>query len=107
MSDTIQPWTIKNVPPEARNAAIQAAERAGQPIGVWVARKLLEAAQADAQGSRAVVVRAPRPMVPLDALEALARTAAHVAALPDDGPRGFRRSALRELRRQLRGVPPA
>ena len=60
--DRIKPWTIKGISPEARNAAIAAAERARQPIGEWVSRAIRSQVQSDRQESRA-----PVPVIPQSA----------------------------------------
>ncbi len=54
--DRIKPWTIKGISPEARNAAITAAERARQPIGEWVSRAIRSQVQSDHQESRTPVL---------------------------------------------------
>ena len=107
----IRPWTLKNVPEESRSAAIMAAQRANLTIGEWVARKLLEAAQEDAQASRELVAPASPPVAEpapsstpaLSQLEQAAAVAAILGALPP-GDRAldvFRRKALRALTRTL------
>jgi hypothetical protein len=62
--DGIKPWTIKGVPPEARNAAISAATRDGQNMGEWIARAIREKVQADAGRPRVpAVVEQPNKAV--------------------------------------------
>ncbi len=39
-SDSIKPWSIRGVEPEARNAALAAAKRDGLPIGEWLGRAI-------------------------------------------------------------------
>jgi hypothetical protein len=60
--DEVKPWTIKNVPPEERNAAISAAGRANLNIGEWLARAIRTQVQVDRNEERApAVVAAPFP----------------------------------------------
>lgn len=49
MADDIKPWTIKGIPPEARNAAIAAADREKMNIGEWIERAILTAIKSDRQ----------------------------------------------------------
>lgn len=100
------PWTLKQVPTEARSAAIMAARRANEPIGAWVGRVLLEAAQRELTGGRALAPivngeEAPAAVAGAS-LDELAQIAGRLAELPDDGPAGrFKRSAFRALQRGL------
>ena len=55
-SDRVKPWTIKGIAPEERNAAIAAADRAGQTIGEWLTRAIRTQVQADHQADKAPVV---------------------------------------------------
>jgi localization factor PodJL len=43
------PWSIKGVSADARVAAREAAKRAGEPLGVWLARVIHETAEAEAR----------------------------------------------------------
>ncbi len=54
-ADRVKPWTIKGIPPEARNTAIAAAEREGQTVGEWMTRATRAQGQADRQANRAPV----------------------------------------------------
>ena len=49
-----KPWTVRGVPPEARNAAIAAAKRAEVNIGAWLTRAVRVAVKAEREESRAV-----------------------------------------------------
>jgi hypothetical protein len=51
------PWSIKGISADARAAAREAAKRAGEPLGVWLARAIRETAEAEARerGATAVV----------------------------------------------------
>lgn len=107
------PWTLKGVDPESRNAAIKAAERAGRPVGAWVARVILEAAQRELTGSREVaavpeaqppaVAQPSPPAANVADLSALAEAAARVAAMPQDTreAKAFARTILRTMRRAV------
>jgi len=44
------PWSIRGVPPEAREAAKIAARRSGMSLGDWVGRALQEQAKESLQG---------------------------------------------------------
>jgi hypothetical protein len=50
-----KPWTIKNIGPEERNAAIKAAKDDKMEIGVWMSRAIRTAIKADRQADRAPV----------------------------------------------------
>lgn len=109
VDSTIKPWTIKNVPPEARNAAITAAERTGQPIGTWLASAIRVALKTEREGSRALVTakrREPRPALDIASVErsvsAIAQLAAATGAPP---PPEVSRAAYAALRRSLTVVP--
>lgn len=39
-SDTVKPWTIRGIPPEERNAAIEAADRSDLNLGEWIGRAI-------------------------------------------------------------------
>jgi hypothetical protein len=58
-SSDVKPWSIRGVPPEERNAAVEAAKRSDVPVGDWVARAIRTAIQAEVQASRAPVVVGP------------------------------------------------
>lgn len=47
MADDIKPWSIRGVSPEARNAAIAAANREKMAIGAWLDRAIRNQVQAD------------------------------------------------------------
>jgi hypothetical protein len=55
----VKPWTVKNVNPEERNAAIAAAKRANMEIGPWLSRAIRQTIQADRQVDRAPAVVEP------------------------------------------------
>jgi hypothetical protein len=57
--DDVKPWTIKNVPPEERNAAIAAAQRASQTMGEWLSRAIRSQVKEDAGAQRAPTVMQP------------------------------------------------
>lgn len=61
LSDSgVKPWTIRGIPPEERNAASEAAKRAGMNLGEWLSRAIRAQIQSDSQASRAPVpVRPP------------------------------------------------
>lgn len=56
-SDTnlVKPWSIRGVPPEERNAAIEAAKRSDMNIGDWMVRAIRTAIQQETQANRAPV----------------------------------------------------
>jgi hypothetical protein len=123
------PWTLKGVPTESRNAAIQAAQSEGVPVGVWVGRACLEAAQRSlapsakrvaVQGTRELAVMTPEEQtvrtlvvqadaaareVPPVGLPEIIDAAARLAALDPESKaaRTFQRAAFLALRRQLPG----
>jgi len=105
--DRIKPWTIKGISPEARNAAIAAAERARQPIGEWVSRAIRGQVQADRQESRAPVPVGPEPapasdsaadLAQLERLVALTTSLAGAGAPP---PKAVSRGAYGLIRQRL------
>lgn len=49
MANSGIPWSIKGVSAEARAAAREAAKRAGEPLGVWLARMIREVAATEAR----------------------------------------------------------
>ena len=124
MPDDIKPWTIRNVPPDVRNAALAAAKRRGVDIGELVSRALLSDIQAERQEQRApAVVPAPvpepattpaksegfaRPFDLAGSAQLLAGMAQVLGALGEI-PDGLRRDTVRATRamlRQARGLPP-
>lgn len=68
MADTAPPWTIKNFPLETRNAATQAASRAGLTIGQWLDRAVRAQVQLEMNEQRMPAVvqptQTPAPMPP-------------------------------------------
>lgn len=74
--DKNQPWSVKGVEPEAREAAKLAARRAGMTLGTWLNRVIRTAAAEELGGGRAAGMgSAPPasdppqlPALPLDAL---------------------------------------
>jgi localization factor PodJL len=49
VADSNLPWSIKGISAEAREAAREAAKRAGLPLGAWLARTIREVAAAEAR----------------------------------------------------------
>jgi hypothetical protein len=115
MSD-LRPWTLKNIPEESRSAAIRAAQRAGVTIGEWVARKLLEAAQADATAGRELAVLPPSPeparspsgldIGHIEKVVSIAHVLSEIPAGQDKGTDAFRRNAMRYLTKSLSTPKP-
>lgn len=108
-SDAIKPWTIKGIPPEARNAAIAAAERADQNIGEWIARAIFTAIKADRQADRTPVpienaqVRPSAPQVDMDTIERLTEAARKLAeAAGEPVPKSVSRMLYARMREQGR-----
>lgn len=59
MSDKNQPWTIRGIHPETRNAVRLAARKSGKGIGEWVEDVLIQAATNQ--------IKAPQtPAIPLE-----------------------------------------
>lgn len=87
-----KPWTVKNIPPEERNAAIAAAKREGMELGPWMARAIRTAIQTDRQADRAPVpleqprVRPSDPQVDLGSLERMVALAEKVQAMTGKPP---------------------
>lgn len=108
MSDqNFPPWTLKNVPTEQRNAAIMAAERAGQPIGKWVGRVIHEAAQRELTGKGREIALVPlSPPEHADVLGRHAETFGKILEVrlepEDNAGRLARADVLRALRRAIR-----
>lgn len=126
--DEIKPWTIRNVPPDVRNAALSAAKRRGVDIGELVSRALLSDIQAERQEQRAPAVVRPAPiahpaattMPPLDLagsaqfLAGLAQLIGTLGGVPDGlrrdterTTRAMLRQARRAIAEQSAGLPPA
>lgn len=51
----VKPWTIRGIPPEERNAAVAAADRADMTLGEWLVRAIRTEIQQEKQASRAPV----------------------------------------------------
>lgn len=107
----IKPWTIKGIPPEARNAAIAAAEREDQTIGEWISRAIRQTIQADRQVDRAPVpleqpqVRPSDPAVDLTSLERMMAIAERVHAMSGKPlPQDIRGKTHKLLRVGLRAM---
>ena len=49
MANSGIPWSIKGVSADARVAAREAAKRAGEPLGVWLARVIRDTADTEAR----------------------------------------------------------
>ena len=105
--DRIKPWTIKGISPEARNAAIAAAERGRMPIGEWVSRAIRGQVQSDRQENRAPVPVRPEPaaasdpaadLAQLERLVALTTSLAGAGAPP---PKAVSRGAYGLIRQRL------
>lgn len=118
--DEIPKWTIKGIGPEARNAAIRAAERADMTIGEWISRAIRMQIKSDRASDPArVPVRldaapsdpapATDPTVGLDAVERILALAQQIAAASGRPPPRRLFSAanrlLRERLEQLRAGP--
>ena len=107
MSDDVKPWTIKNIPPEERNAAIAAADRDGLTIGEWLRRAIREKVQSDRQKDRA-----PAPVLPMSApasdlsdIERMIAMAEQLARVSGGSvPKSVSRPAFAILRDRLRVV---
>lgn len=105
--DRIKPWTIKGISPEARNAAIAAAERARQPIGEWVSRAIRSQVQSDRQESRAPVPVLPQsapasdPAADLAQLERLVALTTSLSAAGAPPPKAVSRGAYSLIRQRL------
>jgi len=105
--DRIKPWTIKGISPEARNAAIAAAERARQPIGEWVSRAIRSQVQSDRQESRAPVPVRPQsapasdPAADLSELERLVAMTTSLSVAGAPPPKAVSRSAYGLIRKRL------
>jgi hypothetical protein len=105
-----RPWMLKNVTDEERNAAIMAADKAGEPIGRWCGRRLHEAAQAVLAPSRKQAARIVEDPVALavqadaaDRLLKLSEAADRLARLPDvRGTKSLRTAGFRLIRNELR-----
>ena len=107
-SDPVKPWTVKGVPPEARNAAIAAAKRNKLPIGDWLVRSIRAQVQAEHQGQRAPAVMADQsaersdPAADLAAVERLVAMVSQLATATGEAPpEAVSRTAYRLLRRRL------
>ena len=108
-SDRVKPWTIKSIAPEERNAAIAAADRAGQTIGEWLTRAIRSQVQADHQADKAPVMieRAVIPkvdqsadLVDLERLVGLAERIANANGKPI--PPGITRATHAVILRAIR-----
>jgi hypothetical protein len=102
MTDDVKPWTIKNVPPEDRNAAVAAAAREQMTIGEWLRRAIRAQVQADHGRDRAPTVAGRPPPSPevFDALDRIVALAPRIEDLPEP----VRRAAVSILRQQLRSL---
>lgn len=87
-SDSVKPWTIRGVPPEERNAAIEAAKRSDMNLGDWLARAIRTHIQNENQSSRAPVPVGQVQTKPSDSattLDSIERIAAQVQGLAAAG----------------------
>ena len=116
MPDDIKPWTIRNVPPDVRQAAIAAAKRRGLDLGELVSRALLSDIQAERQDVFAPgevtpeELRAPAALPtpappPLD-LAGLAQLLGALGTMPEGTLRRDAERTTRAVLRQARGLPP-
>lgn len=118
MPDDIKPWTIRNVPPNVRNAALAAAKRRGLDIGELVSRALVSDIQAErqdifgpgentpAEEARPIALQAPPPLTPPLDLAGLAQLLGALGTLPEGGLRRDAERTTRAVLRQARGLPP-
>lgn len=80
MSDTTpKPWTIRNVTENARQAAIEAADRAALDLGPWVSQALCRQAQLERGGTVGEVVS----VTPSDSLAVVAMLFAGLGQVAD------------------------
>lgn len=107
---TASKWTIKNVPWEARNAAIAAARRDGMDLGPWLGRAILTAIRSDREADRAPAVLPPvgpaaPPRPDLGELERMMAIAERIHAMSGKPlPQDIRGKAHRLLRVGLRAL---
>lgn len=110
-AERVQPWTVKGIGPEERNAAIAAAKREGMTIGEWLTRAIRSQVQADRQADRSpVLVEEPvRPrgdrqsdLSDLERMIALAKQIAEVNKTTI--PIGITRATHGLLREHLRSI---
>lgn len=107
----VKPWTIKNVAPEERNAAIGAAKRDRMDLGPWLSQAIRQKIQADRQVDRRPVpleiptVRPSDPQLDLTALERMVVLAEKVAAASGKPmPRDLRGATHKLLRVGLKAL---
>ncbi len=102
-----KPWTVRGVPPEARNAAIAAAKRSDVNIGAWLTRAVRVAVKAEREESRAVatVGAAPLPVCPVADVQVAFSVAQQLSeATGKPVPRRIARAIQKQLLANL-GVP--
>ena len=95
-----KPWTVRGVPPEARNAAIAAAKRAEVNIGAWLTRAVRVAVKAEREESRAVakIGAAPVAVRPVSDVQAAMDVALQLSAATG---KPISRRLSRAIQRQL------
>jgi hypothetical protein len=108
VAEDIKPWTIKNVAPEHRNAAIAAADRADLLIGEWLGRAILSQVKIDQRTSVAApgaATSGETPSTSLSEIEALIRIARDLASVPgvSDRTKGLPLSLIRERLKAAKG----
>ena len=107
-SDRVKPWTIKGIPPEARNAAIAAADRDKATLGEWITRAIRSQIQSDRAQPTALAVVGPTapPKADLAEVERVVAMTASLAAAGAPPPKAVSRAAyglLREALADMRG----
>src|SRR4051795_12629284 len=81
LSDSgVKPWTIRGIAPEERNAAGEAAKRAGMNLGEWLSRAIRAQIQSDNQASRAPVPAEADSQTALSDVERIAASFRDLAA---------------------------
>ena len=100
MPSGIKPWTIKGIPPEARNAAIAAAQCNDLAIGPWLRRAVLAQVHDEAQCTATPAVEASADIDEFDLLD-------RIAAIAPRQPSGrSRRKHRRRPANRPQGVLP-
>lgn len=89
VAESLGPWTIKVVPKETRDAAINAARREGMTVGQWLERRVREWTAEDGSGtamvpaSRSEPPRLAAPSHELDDLDKIITLAGKLADMRD------------------------
>jgi hypothetical protein len=110
-SDEVKKWTIKNIPPEERNAAIAAADRADMTIGEWMTRAIRTQIKADLQQDRAPTIVLPTsdqsaPGVDLGEVERMAEVLAKLHQAGAEVDPGFSKVAYQFMKRRVSPTKP-